>query len=79
MPTDRILPTIPVDRVTYTAYMKVEDTLRYLNRRALAEQQYLITGFTNHFFKCDEVKRRIGKPTFRIMECDVVQYLIQDK
>lgn len=57
--------------------MKVENVLRYLRKNALPIQQYKIGKETAHFFKCTDISKRIGSGQFRIMECDVVQYLVK--
>ncbi len=66
--------------VSYDSFMKVEDVLRYVKKNALALNQYKAAkGFDNHFFRCDDVKKKIGEQLFRVMECDVVQYLFEVK
>lgn len=77
---DRVIPTISTPK-SYTSYMKVEDVLRYLNifNRTLPINQYKIGDFENHFFKCVDVAGRIGDKQFRAMECDLTQYLIENK
>ena len=64
---------------SYTSYMTVEDTLRYLGKRALPLRQYIIGDNPNHFFKCNDLKEKIGAVKFRSMECHVNQYLVKDK
>lgn len=77
---DRVLPTIPIIN-THTSYMKVEDVLRYLNiiNKTLPINQFKLGEMGCHFFKCSDIAGRIGDREFRVMECDVVQFLIEDK
>jgi len=63
---------------TYTVYMKVEDVLRYMKRKALALKQFKIGDFKNHFFLAADVASKMTPVEFRKMECDVVQYWIED-
>lgn len=59
------------------SFMKVEDVLRYLKKNVLALPQYKLDGVSeNHFFKCTDVSEKIGAQLFRVMECDVVQFVI---
>lgn len=57
-------------------YMKVEDVLRYIKKNALALPQYKLGQETNHFFKTSDLKTKIEASLFRIMECDVVTYMV---
>lgn len=75
---DRVIPQIPIQK-SYTSYMKVEAVLRWMNKKALALPQYTITGFQNHFFLASDVATKMTPAEFRKMECDVTQYLIEDK
>lgn len=56
--------------------MTVESVLRYLGKQWLAINQYRIGEQPNHFFKCSEVKEKIGEREFRYMECSVTQYMV---
>ena len=62
------------------SFMKVEDVLRYIKKNALALPQYKLEGNGKisdcHYFKCTEVAEKIGAQLFRVMECDVVQFVI---
>jgi hypothetical protein len=60
------------------SYMKVEDVLRYMNSNKLVPlPQYKLvgSGLDCHFFKCEDVKEKIGERLFKVMECDVVQFI----
>lgn len=78
---DRVIKRYPVIdlKESHTSYMKVEDVLRYLDKKALALQQYVIGDMPNHFFLCLDIKEKIGGVKFRSMECEVTQYLCKDK
>lgn len=78
---DRVVPSYKIEiKPSYTSYMKVEDVLRYLNKKALPLQQYKLGEMGCHFFQMNDVQKRINNPVlFRSMECDVVQYLIENK
>jgi len=62
-------------------YMKVEDVLRYLRifNNPFIMPQYKITGMENHFFLCQDIISKIGASMFRVMECEVVQYMVEVK
>lgn len=82
---DRLLPVIPMVK-SYTSYMKVEAVLRYLEKNALALQQYKIGNEPNHFFKCSDVSAWLikkdpeqGAMRFRSMECHVTQWMVENK
>jgi hypothetical protein len=75
---DRVLPHIPIQK-SYTSYMKVEPVLRYLQKNALAIQQYKLGNEPNHFFKCADIAGRIGDRLFRVMECEINQWIVEDK
>lgn len=62
-----------------SSFMKVEDVLRYIKKNALAIYQYKAEGNDGHFFKCSDLETKIGKSEFRVMECEVVQYLFLTK
>lgn len=64
---------------SYVSYMKVEDVLRYLKKNVLALVQYKIGKFENHFFKCTDVEQKIGAREFRVMECEVTQFMVEVK
>lgn len=76
---NRVMPKFPVIK-THTSYMKVEDVLRYLKivNKSLPINQYTIGEMTCHFFKCADVAGRIGAREYRIMECEVVQFMVED-
>lgn len=66
--------------------MKVVDVLRYLGKsgnRLLSLKQYLLKGCTiegegKHFLLASEVKEKIGERLFRVMECDVITYMVEN-
>lgn len=75
---DRVLPVIPMMK-SYTSYMKVENVLRWMNINVLGIHQYKIGNEPVHFFKCIDVASKMTSEQFRIMECNVTQYLIEVK
>lgn len=72
------LPMIRKEK-SYISYMKVEDVLRWMNKQWLSIHQYKIGEMSNHFFKCEDVSQKIGERLFKTMECDVIQYWIENK
>lgn len=60
------------------AYMKVEAVLRYIKKNALALPQYKIGDEPNHFFKCSELAEKLGAKQFRLMKCELNQYLVKN-
>jgi len=69
------------------SYMKVEHVLRYLqnvtslNQKVIGLKQYKIEGdkTEGNYFKCKELSEMVGERLFRVMECDVVQFLPMQK
>lgn len=84
---NRVLPAVLEIEIkkSLIAYMKVEDVLRYLNiiNRSLPIHQYKIGEEPNHFFLakdvCHWVEEHREDGVFRVMECHVITYLVEDK
>lgn len=75
---NRYVSVTPINP-SHTNYMKVEAVLRYLGKNALALNQYKIQGIDSHFFLCSDVKNKIGAELFRLMQCDVVTFMVENK
>ncbi len=57
--------------------MTVEAVLRYMKSNSLVPlPQYTIGDCPNHFFKCDDIRAKVGEKEFRIMECEVITHMV---